>query len=158
MAKQTSGNIGQMSFQAINEKALDKVRDLTDQTEKAIAESLKKMGRQLKSKIIKDINSTPRTGAVYYHEGEKRRRSAPYNAHANEYGSLKKSLSWKTRGSQGLEIGYGLFRWYGNADEYARIIELGGTSRGRTILPRPSIDNALSDADFNDIFKSEMGL
>ena len=38
------------------------------------------------------------------------------------------------------------------------MIELGGTANGRTIEPRPSLDNAISDADFNDIFKSEMGL
>ena len=159
MGIRTFGNVGQMTFQAISEKSLDKVLELTDQTDKAISETLKKLARQAKTKIIQGINTTPRTGNVYYYYGEKRRRSVPYNSHANETGNLKRSLSWKTRGSEGMEIGYGLFRWYGDADKYAERIELGGEDRlGRVIDPRPSIDNVLDDADFNDIFKSEMGL
>ena len=156
--KQSAGwNVGQMSYRVVSEDAYDEITELAENTDKAVSKALQQMGRQLKSKIFRSIKNTPRIGNVYYWQGEKRRRSAPYNSHADQSKALRKSLSYKVSGLKGLEIGYGLTRWYGNADEYAERIELGGEDRlGRVIDPRPSIHDNVETASFEDFFDSEM--
>tara|TARA_R110000744_G_scaffold196160_4_gene315383 strand:+ start:225 stop:707 length:483 start_codon:yes stop_codon:yes gene_type:complete len=157
MRRTLDGNLGQMSFRVVDDDAYEELEDLAANTSKSINRALSNMGRQLKTKIFSSIKNTPKTGNVYYRDGERRRRSSPYNSHADESTALRKSLSYKVRGHKGLTIGYGINRWYGDADEYAMRIELGGTDkRGRTIEPRPSIFDNLDDVDFGNFLNSEM--
>jgi len=157
MRQTLDGNVGEMSFRVVDDDAYEELEDLVVNTRKSINHALSNMGRQLKSKIFRSIKSTPKTGTVYYRNGKRRQRSLPYNSHADESTALRRSLSYKVRGHKGLTIGYGLHRWYGDADEYAMRIELGGSDkRGRTIEPRPSVFDNLDDVDFANFLESEM--
>jgi len=140
-------------YQVVDDSEYQEIINIDEHMEKAVKKTLHSMGRKLKGKIINDINKTPRThGRRYFNHylGRHVKRSAPGNAHANESQALKKSLSWKTNGVNGLQIGYGITHWYGEAYEYAQSIEE-GSSR---IESRPSIEKNIEDVDFESYFNS----
>ena len=142
-----------VSYQIVDESEYQEIIEIDEHIEKAVKKTLHSMGRKLKGKIINDINKSPRVhGRRYFNEylGRHVKRSKPGNAHANESQALKKSLSWKTNGVNGLQIGYGLSHWYGEAYFYAGIIEEGGYY----IDSRPSIEKNIDDADFESYFNS----
>ena len=140
-------------YQVVDDSEFENIASINKHMEKAVKKTLHSMGRKYKGKIINAINKSPRVhGRPYLNPYLNRhvRRSKPGNAHANESQALKKSLSWATNGVNGLQIGYGLKHWYGEAWLYAAVIEEGG----EYVSPRPSIENNISDVDFESYFNS----
>ena len=99
------------------------------------------LGKDLKTEANRSALARDKTGREYRvtsRAGGRRRRhvaSAPGQAHANMFGDLRKSLSWKLIGTHQLDFGYGL---RGKAaPAYADAIELG--REDGSIAPRPTL-------------------
>lgn len=111
-----------------------------------------RVGRDWKSEANQATLQKPKGGRVYFVRGPSGRRrrhvaSAPGESHANLKGDLRKSLSWKVRGSDELDVGYGVAGR--EAPDYAGAIEFGKTNRPNTIEPRPTIQNAVDKVSRN---------
>ncbi len=121
---------------------LRKLHEMPDNGRRAIMDTFRFMGVKLKKKISADIkNKNNKTGRTYIVRNRRGRRvahraSAPFETHADLTGTLRRALSWKTRGTNSLLIGYGVAGR--PSPEYARI-EFGIGD----IDPRPSILNTL---------------
>jgi HK97 gp10 family phage protein len=107
------------------------------------------LGRDLKSTASNEILHGMKSGQVYIRRDKagrrrKHRSSAPGETHANRTGATRRSLSWKVRGHQSLEFGYGVVqaRSQAQATPYAEFLEF-GTPGGR-MKARPSLQNAIS--------------
>jgi hypothetical protein len=97
------------------------------------------LGKQLKLDVNKEILRKPKGGRTYLVRGPSGRRrrhvaSAPGETHANQSGTLRKSLGWKVRGYSTMTFGYGV-EGRNPEPKYAAFVE-NGTSRMKA---RPSL-------------------
>lgn len=113
-------------------------------TRRAIRQAWFQLGDSLKATANREILK-PKSGRVYIVRGprggrRRHRASRPGETHANRSGRLRRAISWRVRGWDRLEFGYGVSSTARNAtpryDEYVEF----GTVR---MDERPSLDNAI---------------
>ena len=129
-------------------KSLIQLKRLQNGFETGIRRAGYLTGRDMVDFAKEKMKEKPKTGVTrLIRRGSIRRRHTASNANvsppefpANLSGNLRRSLSFKVRGSEQLEFGAGAQKSNtGDAFRYARILELGGQAgRGRktTIKPR----------------------
>jgi HK97 gp10 family phage protein len=131
-----------------NRVVFPKIEDTGKTFRGAIRQTWFSLAVDMKDEANREILRTPKGGRTYLvrrRRGARPRRhvaSAPGETHANMFGDLRKSLSWKVSGAHTLEFGYGVT---GSAPRYARYVEF-GTSR---MAERPSLDNAINATQRN---------
>lgn len=124
---------------------LDRTREFT---RRSIRQAWFQLGRDLRAEANREILRRPKSGRTYFirTRGGRRRRhvaSAPGETHANLSGALRRSLSWKVRGTDSMDFGYGVSG--AGAPEYASFVEFGT----RRMDPRPSLENAIDALQAN---------
>lgn len=125
-----------------------RINNINQLTRMGIRKAWFKVGADLKRTANTDILAKNKTGRTYIVKGPKGRRrrhraSAPFEAHANMRGTLRKSIGWKVSGTE-LTYGYGVTR---DAPKYAKWIEF-GTKR---MLARPSLRISITKTRRNTI-------
>ena len=133
-----------------NREVFSKLEGLGNLTRKAIRQTWFRAGKDLKAEANREILRRPKSGRTYIVRGRggRRRRhvaSKPGETHANLRGDLRRSLSWKVRGTDRMDFGYGVSTTARNAaPDYAEI-EFG---LGR-VKARPSLKNAIDATQRN---------
>lgn len=142
-----------------NSRVYKDVGKIPGGTARAIRQTWFRLGKDLRHEANKEILRTPKSGKVYMIKGPRGVRrhvaSKPGETHANLTGKLRKSLSWKVRGTTQMSFGYGFSVAAGKeAPEYDFIIEFGDAK----IKARPSLLNAIRKTNRNteDHFHREM--
>lgn len=129
-----------------NRTAIAVIEDLERITKRGIRQGWFRFAKDLRSEANTEILRRPKSGRTYISRtrGGRRRRhvaSAPGETHANFSGTLRRSLSWKVRGADSMEFGYGVSTRVANAmPDYAEYVEF-GTPR---MSERPSLQNAIN--------------
>lgn len=147
-----------------NERVLAQIEDLGNFTRRSIRRAWFELGKDLKAEANKEILRRPKSGRTYFIRGPTGRRrrhvaSAPGETHANITGKLRRSVSWKTHGTDSMDFGYGVSTTAKNvAPEYAPFVEFGTRQMGE----RPSLDNSITatqrrvQVHFEDAMREEL--
>lgn len=148
-----------------NQRVFVEILDLSDITRRSIRRAWFALGRDLKRATNAEILRKPKSGRVYVVRGPSGRRrrhvaSAPGETHANLFGSLRRSLSWKVHGTRSLEFGYGVSTTARNVmPEYGPHVELGTEN----MEARPSLWNGIkatqrnAEQHFEEMWRRELG-
>lgn len=142
-------------------KILLEIENLDVSSRRAIRGAWFQVGRDWKAAANREILRRPKGGRTYFIRGPSGRRrrhvaSAPGETHANRSGKLRKALSWKVRGAEQMDVGYGVGS--SSSPRYAPFVEF-GTSR---MEARPSVENAIDEVDgtvethFEDALRREL--
>lgn len=128
---------------------LEQVRHLGDDMGRAMRHTWFAIGDDFIKRAQKEIKRKPKSGRVYMIRisSKKQRKyglstrtrhvaSAPGETHANRSGDLMDSLGYKVRGSDSVELGYGVGEPRVDYDVFVE----DGTKR---MKPRPSVELAL---------------
>lgn len=121
------------------------MRGIRRATQRGIRRGWFDLARDLKATANAEILRKPKGGRVYLVKTRTGRRrhvaSAPGETHANLKGRLRRSLSWKVRGTDSMDFGYGVSTTSRNeAPPYAPHVEFGT----RRMAERPSLENAIT--------------
>lgn len=140
-------------------RALARINEHAELTEKTIRRVWFELGKELKQTANREILARDKLGRVYIIRGPggRRRRhvaSAPGQSHANRSGRLRRSISWRIKGHESLAFGYGVSTTAGDAaPDYDAFVEFGT----RNMAARPSLLNAIEtsasrrvEVDFGD--------
>ena len=145
-------------------RALAKIDEHAEITERSIRYAWFELGKELKGVALAEIRSRDKRGRVYLIRGPSGRMrrhiaSAPGQSHASRSGRLERSISWKIRGDNSLDFGYGVSTTAANAAPDHDIFVEFGT---RNMFARPSLLNAVNQAaprriqvDFGDALERE---
>lgn len=133
-----------------NERVFATLARTEDLTRRSIRRTWFMLGRDLKAEANREILRRPKSGRTYIIRTRSGRRrhvaSAPGETHANLSGRLRRSISWKTHGTDSMDFGYGISTASANpAPVYAPFVEF-GTGR---MAARPSLENAIDKLQAN---------
>lgn len=143
-----------------------RINNLAKRTKQGLRQGMFKVGQALVSEANREILKGKKTGRIYFikfrGQGRGKRRfahqsSAPGETHANLFGDLRRSLSYKLRGSTEIEFGYGVSSGE-NAPPYARALEFGINTKDKRIKPRPTLKNAIKSEQGNLVQHFENGI
>lgn len=156
-------------------RVVNRVKRTDRSMERGVQSGKLSVGRSLVRATKQDIMKGKKSGRIYkiqYASGGTRihQSSAPGETHANLTGALKRSLAYKSSGSD-LEFGYGVGGR--DAPPYAHRIEFGGRSssggrgfvvklvgfrRSGVIKPRPTLMNNLKSHNRDTITYIQAGI
>lgn len=141
-----------------NDRVFKVLKDIPKLTKRGLRQGMFKVGQGLVAAASRDILQGAKTGVVYVRRdrGGRRRRhqsSAPGESHANQSGTLRRSLSFQLRGSSEIEFGYGVSSGK-EAPDYAKFVEFGTTK----MKARPSLRNTLNAEQGNMTQHFENGI
>ena len=133
-----------------NKETFARLEGLGDLTRKAIRQTWFRAGKDLKAEANREILRRPKSGRTYVirsRAGRRRRHvaSAPGETHANLSGKLRRALSWKVRGTDRMDFGYGVSTTAQNDPPIYSQIEFGF---GR-VKARPTLKNAIDATQRN---------
>lgn len=135
-----------------NHKVFKDLGKLNQTTRQSIRDAWFDVGEGLEKEANAEILKKNKRGRIYIVRSRstgnlrKHRSSAAKQTHANLFGDLRRSISWKQHGADSMDFGYGVSVTAKNkAPIYDKAIEFGRpktNSYGR-IRPRPSLKNAI---------------
>jgi len=130
-----------MIVDAMSRRIIEKVSNLRKASKKAIRRANHTSGNGLVKATSTEILRKPKGGRTYVRRtrsGARRKHvaSAPGETHANMTGALRRSLGFRVSVNE-LEFGYGVEK--GNAPDYAKTLEFGGSK----MKARPSLQNGI---------------